>query len=126
KLYTNDIGALLHTYGVEAARAAIVSEMKAIFDTYGIAVSMRHLYLIADYQTATGGFRPFNRSGIADAPSPLLKASYEMTMTFLGNAALHQETEDFRSPSANLVIGRPIKSGTGAAGVHMALPTIPV
>ncbi|KAE8199212.1 hypothetical protein CF328_g3309, partial [Tilletia controversa] len=70
KLYTNDIGALLHTYGVEAARAAIVSEMKAIFDTYDIAVSMQHLYLIADYQTATGGFRPFNCSGIADAPSP--------------------------------------------------------
>ncbi|KAE8244306.1 hypothetical protein A4X13_0g6690 [Tilletia indica] len=124
KLYTNDIGGLLHTYGVEAARAAIVSEMKAIFDTYGIAVSMRHLYLIADYQTAQGGFRPFNRSGIADAPSPLLKASYEMTMTFLGNAALHQETEDFRSPSANIVIGRPIKSGTGAAGVHMSLPVL--
>ncbi|CAD7062044.1 unnamed protein product [Tilletia caries] len=70
KLYTNDIGALLHTYGVEAARATIMSEMKAIFDTYGIAVSMQHLYLIADYQTATGGFRPFNCSGIADAPSP--------------------------------------------------------
>ncbi|KAK0540774.1 hypothetical protein OC835_000481 [Tilletia horrida] len=125
KLYTNDIGALLHTYGVEAARAAIVSEMAAIFKTYGIAVSLRHLYLIADYQTAHGGFRPFNRSGIADAPSPLLKASYEMTMTFLGNAALHQETEDFRSPSANLVIGRPIKSGTGAASVHMRLPVLP-
>jgi len=121
QLYTNDIGALLHTYGVEAARAAIVSEMKAIFDTYGIAVSMRHLYLIADYQTAHGGFRPFNRAGIADSPSPLLKASYEMTMTFLGGAALHQEAEDFASPSANLVIGRPIKSGTGAAGVHMQI-----
>ncbi|KAK0557362.1 hypothetical protein OC846_000581 [Tilletia horrida] len=123
-LYTNDIGALLHTYGVEAARAAIVKEMQGIFATYGIGVSKRHLYLIADYQTAHGGFRPFNRSGISDSPSPLLKASYEMTMTFLGNAALHQETEDFRSPSANIVIGRPIKSGTGAADVHLRLPFV--
>jgi DNA-directed RNA polymerase I subunit RPA1 len=120
-IYTNDIGALLHTYGVEAARAAIVGEMAGIFQTYGIDVSMRHLYLIADYQTAAGGFRPFSRGGIADASSPLLKASFEMTMAFLGHAALHGECDPLHGPSANLVVGRPVLSGTGVPQIHQAI-----
>ncbi|WFD27804.1 DNA-directed RNA polymerase [Malassezia nana] len=121
RIYTNDIGALLHNYGVEAARSAIVSELKGIFDTYGIGVSMRHLYLIADYQTALGDFRPFSRGGLADAPSPLLKASFEMTMAFLSGAALFQESDDLSSPSSNIVVGRPVTTGTGATTIHMPL-----
>lgn len=121
RIYTNDIGALLHNYGVEAARAAIVSELKGIFDTYGIGVSMRHLYLIADYQTAFGDFRPFSRGGLADSPSPLLKASFEMTMAFLSGASLYQESDDFTSPSSNLVVGRPVPTGTGATSIHMPI-----
>lgn len=122
QLYTNDIGALLHTYGVEAARAAIVAEMSGIFGTYGIDVSMRHLYLIADYQTSEGGFKPFSRGGIANSPSPLLKASFEMTMAFLGAAALHGEVDALDGPSAKLVVGRPVPVGTGTMEVRMPLP----
>lgn len=113
KIYTNDIGALLHTYGVEAARNAIVSEMRAIFDTYGINVSPRHLHLISDYQTFTGGYLPFSRSGMTDLSSPLQKASYETTMAFLSQAALFGEKDDMSSPSSNIVVGRPIRGGTG-------------
>ncbi|KDN53106.1 beta and beta-prime subunits of DNA dependent RNA-polymerase [Tilletiaria anomala UBC 951] len=121
KMYTNDIGALLHNYGVEAARAAIVAEMAGIFKTYGIGVSMRHLYLIADYQTANGGFRPFNRSGIADSSSPLLKASFEMTMSFIGDAVLYGEHDSLNTPSGNIVVGRPIHSGTGTPIVQVPI-----
>ena len=121
RIYSNDIGALLYCYGVEAARAAIVSELKGIFDTYGIGVSMRHMFLIADYQTAFGDFRPFSRGGLADAPSPLLKASFEMTMAFLSGASLFQEMDDLTSPSSNIVVGRPVRSGTGATTVHLPL-----
>ncbi|EST05564.1 RNA polymerase, alpha subunit [Kalmanozyma brasiliensis GHG001] len=121
-LYTNDIGAVLHTYGVEAARAAIVAEMRGIFDTYGIAVSPRHLFLIADYQTAAGGFRPFNRSGIAESSSTLLKASFEMTMAFIGGSALHGDVDMLKTPSSKLVVGRPVSSGTGTPEIRLALP----
>ncbi len=121
-LYTNDIGAMLHTYGVEACRAAIVGEMRGIFDTYGIAVSPRHLFLIADYQTAAGGFRPFNRSGIAESSSTLLKASFEMTMAFIGGSALHGDVDMLKTPSSKLVVGRPVSSGTGTPEIRLALP----
>ena len=49
KITTNDISKILKTYGVEAARAAIVSEVAGVFGVYGISVDPRHLGLIADY-----------------------------------------------------------------------------
>ena len=48
-IYSNDIYAILKTYGVEMARAAIVKEMSAVFGVYKIDVDVRHLELIADY-----------------------------------------------------------------------------
>ena len=48
-IYSNDIYAMLKTYGVEMARAAILREMKGIFGVYNIDVNRRHLELIADY-----------------------------------------------------------------------------
>jgi DNA-directed RNA polymerase I subunit RPA1 len=49
QIYTNDIAAVLRTYGVEACRAAIMQEVASVFAVYGIQVDPRHLSLIADY-----------------------------------------------------------------------------
>lgn len=49
RLSTNDVGAILRTYGVEAARSSIINEMSAVFSVYGIGVDYRHLTVIADY-----------------------------------------------------------------------------
>jgi hypothetical protein len=49
EIYSNDIYAILKTYGVEMARAAILREMGGIFGAYNIQVDRRHLELIADY-----------------------------------------------------------------------------
>lgn len=48
---TNDIHAMLTTYGVEAARATIMREVQSVFSAYGIGVDPRHLSLIADFMT---------------------------------------------------------------------------
>lgn len=111
---TNDIGAILHTYGVEAARSGICKEVTAVFGVYGISVDPRHLGLIADYMTSSGGYRSLNRIGMNARPSPYLKMSFETTTRFLTEACLHGETENMDSPSARIVMGRVVKSGTGA------------
>jgi DNA-directed RNA polymerase I subunit RPA1 len=61
------------SYGVEAANAAICAEVSGVFGVYGISVDRRHLSLVSDYMTYEGGYKPFNRIGIASDPSPLLK-----------------------------------------------------
>ncbi|KAJ6628876.1 hypothetical protein B0H10DRAFT_2209314 [Mycena sp. CBHHK59/15] len=118
-IYSNDIYAILQTYGVEMARAAILREMGAVFGAYKIQVDQRHLELIADYMTFDGGYKPFNRQGIASNPSPLLKASYEMTASFLSDATLYGDFDDLTTPSGNIVLGRPNLTGTGVFDVVM-------
>jgi DNA-directed RNA polymerase I subunit RPA1 len=109
---------------------------------YGIAVDYRHLTIVADYmvstvfqhewiatdncahpQTQEGAYKPFNRTGIATKSSPLLKASFETTAAFLSDATLHGDFDDLRSPSANIVIGAPSKSGTGVFDLRSEIIT---
>ncbi|KAJ6539562.1 hypothetical protein B0H19DRAFT_1179600 [Mycena capillaripes] len=124
-IYSNDIYAILKTYGVEMARAAILREMSAVFGAYKIQVDQRHLELIADYMTFDGGYKPFNRQGIAANSSPLLKASYEMTAAFLSDATLYGDYDDLKTPSGNIVLGRPNLSGTGVFDVVMPVAAGP-
>jgi len=116
-IYSNDIYAILCTYGVEMARSVILQEIQSVFKVYNIGVDPRHVELIADYMTFDGGYKPFNRKGISTNSSPLLKASYETTAAFLSDATLHGDFDDLTSPSGNIVMGRPSMCGTGAFDV---------
>ncbi|KWU44120.1 DNA-directed RNA polymerase [Rhodotorula sp. JG-1b] len=118
RLGTNDVGAILRTYGVEAARSSIINEMSAVFSVYGIGVDYRHLTVIADYMTCEGGYKPFNRTGLSNNSSPFLKASFETTSAFIAEAALHGDLDTMIGPSARIVVGRPPNSGTGAFNIR--------
>lgn len=118
---SNDICAMLNTYGVEAARATIVSEIAGVFGVYGISVDARHLSLIADYMTLDGGYRPFNRLGIQHSVSPLLKMSFETTVGFLKQALLLGDHDELETPAARIVLGQSVGLGTGAFGILQKL-----
>lgn len=141
-IYTNDVGAMLRTYGVEAARTVIIKEMSGVFGVYGIGVDYRHLTIIADYmvchispnsvyqatnslhrlpQTSEGGYKPFNRMGLSNNSSPFLKASFETTASFVAEAALYGDFDDLGTPSANIVLGKVPRSGTGVFAVCEAV-----
>ncbi|XWS53420.1 hypothetical protein CRYUN_Cryun10bG0000300 [Craigia yunnanensis] len=45
-LYSNNIHAMLNTYGVESAKDTIISGISHVFSSYGIAVNDRHLTVI--------------------------------------------------------------------------------
>jgi DNA-directed RNA polymerase I subunit RPA1 len=117
RLKCNDIWALLRTYGVEAARAAIKEEISGVFAVYGIGVDPRHLLLIADYMTFWGSYTPMNRMGMEQHVSVLQKATFETSLKFVIDACLRGDTDDCRSPSTAIVLGKPIPSGTSAFGL---------
>lgn len=119
RLFTNDIHAMLQLYGVEAARATIIREMESVFKGHSIAVDLRHLNLIADVMTRTGGFTAFNRTGLKGATSPFMKMSFETTVAFLRDAVLESDYDDLKGPSARIVVGRVGGWGTGAFDVLM-------
>ncbi|KAA8549764.1 hypothetical protein F0562_001218 [Nyssa sinensis] len=115
RIYSNNIHSMLNTFGVEAARAAIIREMKHVFKIYGVEIDFRHLSLIADYMTHSGGYRPMSRhGGIAESISPFIKMSFETASKFIVEAAYHGMTDNLETPSARICLGLPVKMGTGS------------
>lgn len=87
KIYTNDMHQIARTYGIEAARAALIREIKNVFAVYGISVDGRHLSLIADHMTFTGHIKGMNR-GAMNGISPLQAMTFETTTNFMKNSLL--------------------------------------
>ncbi|XP_058730735.1 DNA-directed RNA polymerase I subunit 1 [Vicia villosa] len=112
-VYSNDVHAILKTYGVEAAKEIIIREVQNVFKSYGISVNIRHLILIADYMTHAGGYRPLTRKGIEDSTSPLVKMSFETASNFIVEAARHGQVDTLETPSSRICLGLPVKMGTG-------------
>ncbi|XP_055854133.1 DNA-directed RNA polymerase I subunit RPA1 [Episyrphus balteatus] len=113
RIYSNDIHGIAATYGIEAAAKVIVKEVQNVFKVYGITVDPRHLSLIADYMTFDGTFRPMSRKGMDDSSSPLQQMSFESCLQFLKSAAISGRCDEFNSPSSRLMVGLPVKNGTG-------------
>jgi len=114
KLLSNDTWAFRCSYGVEAARMNIGNQISSVFAVYGIEVDPRHLSLIADYMTFDGDYKPMSRIGMRSSSSTFLQMSFETTANFLVESALSKNTDALMSPSANIVLGRPVRHGTGA------------
>ncbi|KAL9186875.1 hypothetical protein ACHAXT_010595 [Thalassiosira profunda] len=121
QLVSNHIWGIRCAYGVEAARRSIADQIKGVFAVYGISVDPRHLSLIADFMTYEGDYKPMNRIGMADVSSTFLQMSFESTSVFMVDAALHKRNDPMMSPSANIVMGHPIRHGTGAFEIRVRL-----
>jgi len=117
RLRANSIHDMANYYGIEAAGRTIVQEIKNVFGVYGINVDYRHLSLIADYMTVEGCYKPFNRYGIRNNPSPLQQMSFETAVPCLRSAVLNNNADFLQSPSACLVMGKHVGVGTGS--VHL-------
>lgn len=120
---SNDVVAVLKTYGVEAARNTIVREINNVFQTYAISVNTRHLDLIADMMTREGTYLAFNRQGVDSGTSPFMKMSFETTCQFLTKAVLESDVDNLVSPSSRIVLGKLSKVGTGSFDVLTPVTT---
>eukprot|EP01117_Protostelium_nocturnum_P010783 TRINITY_DN3884_c0_g1_i4.p1 TRINITY_DN3884_c0_g1~~TRINITY_DN3884_c0_g1_i4.p1 ORF type:complete len:1636 (+),score=631.33 TRINITY_DN3884_c0_g1_i4:22-4908(+) len=121
KITCNNPHFMIDAYGIEAGKAVVETEIANVFSVYGIQVDSRHLSLIADFMTKTGQFRGMNRPAIQSSPSVYQKASYESTMDFLTKAAISGDTDRLQSPSASLVLGKVVESGTGGFEVYQPI-----
>ena len=111
---TNDIFEIYKAFGVEAAREAIVKELKFTFDTNGIAINSRHLYILADTMTSSGLIQGVVRTGITGKKkSPFARAAFEETIKHIIAAAFNGEVEGLVGITENIIVGQPISAGTG-------------
>ena len=111
---TNDIFEIYKAFGVEAARESIVKELKYTFDTNGILINIRHIYILADLMTSSGLIQGVVRTGITGKKkSPFARAAFEETIKHIITAAFNGEVEGLVGITENIIVGQPISAGTG-------------
>ena len=81
---------------------------------------MRHIILLADLMSYDGAIRGIVRTGITrEKSSPFARAAFEETTKHLLDAAFHGEKENLQGVVENIIVGQPIKVGTGLVDLVM-------
>ena len=111
---SNDINEMYQVLGIEAARKAIINELRKIFNSYDIDIHNRHLFLLSDYMTHNGNLTPINRFGLNKGKyGPIRKATFEESVKNFLNAGFFSEKDKLKGISENVLVGKLAKFGTG-------------
>jgi DNA-directed RNA polymerase subunit A" len=118
---SNNIHEIHENLGIEAARNAIINETMETLEEQGLDdVNIRHLMLVADIMTNRGEIESIGRHGISGSKeSVLARAAFEVTVNHLLEAAIHGEVDDLNGVTENVIVGKPIKLGTGDVELRM-------
>jgi len=121
---TNNIVEVAEVLGIEAARKVIIKEMQEVLSEQGLDVDIRHIMLVADAMTYTGHVRQVGRHGVAgEKTSPLARATFEVTVKHLTDAAIHGEIDRLAGVVENVIVGSmPVPMGTGIVELLMVFP----
>jgi DNA-directed RNA polymerase subunit A" len=120
RLTTNDIMETGLVLGIEAARTLIVNELQKTFKDNKIAIDIRHLMLLADLMTYSGEVKGIVRTGISrEKTSPFARAAFEETVKHLVDASFRGESENLAGVVENIIVGQPVKVGTGIVELVM-------
>ena len=118
----NNIHEIHEHLGIEAARESLINEMMNTLEEQGLDdVNIRHLMLVADIMTNTGDIESIGRHGISGSKeSVLARAAFEVTVNHLLDAAIHGEIDDLNGVTENVIVGKPVKLGTGDVDLRMS------
>jgi DNA-directed RNA polymerase subunit A" len=123
RIYTNNIKEIERVYGIEAARNAIVREIKDVMDMQKLFVDIRHIMLIADAMTYAGSIKSIGRHGLSGEKVGVLgRAAFEETIKHLINAAAFSEEEKLIGVTENIIVGQTVPVGTGKIKLVMKYP----
>ena len=130
---SNDIVEILEVLGIEAARQALLNELRAVISFDGSYVNYRHLALLCDTMCQKGFLMAITRHGINRVDrGPLMKCSFEEMVEMLVDAAMYGETDHMRGVSENVMLGQLAPIGTSTFDLVVdvdaltdARPTLP-
>jgi len=115
---SNDIFEIAHTFGIEAARQAIIEEVFKVIEAQGLNVDIRHIMLVADTMCVSGEIKGITRYGVvSEKASVLARASFETPIKHVINAALAGEMDHLNSVVENVMLNQPVPVGTGLPGL---------
>src|SRR3984957_8438514 len=118
RTYSNSCIEIFNVLGIEAARAAIMKELRGVIEFDGSYVNYRHLALLCDRMTHRGTLMSITRHGINRADTgALMRCSFEETVEILMEAAAVGEKDDCHGVAENVMFGQMAPMGTGAFDV---------
>lgn len=118
RTYTNNIAEIYDVFGIEAARNALIKEAMDTLSEQGLNVDIRHIMLVADIMTCDGEVKQIGRHGISgEKASVFARAAFEVTVNHLLDAGIRGDIDELNGVTENIIIGQPIKLGTG--DVHL-------
>lgn len=111
---TNNVNEIYDVMGIEAARAALIHEATETLKEQGLNVDVRHIMLVADIMTVDGEVKPIGRHGISgEKASVLARAAFEVTVSHLLDSGISGDVDELRGVTENVIVGQPIRLGTG-------------
>lgn len=117
---TNDIFEIYSIFGIEAARSMIIEEVTNVLKNQGIEVDVRHIMLVADVMTNDGTIKGIGRYGVSGKKASVLaRASFEVPLKHLFNAAVSGEIDNLKSVVENVMINQPVPIGTGMVNLNV-------
>ncbi len=115
---TNNIHEISAVLGIEAARQAIIIEIKKVIEQQGLDINIRHIKLIADAMTYKGNVKGSTRMGIiSEKSSVLARASFETPIKQFVNASIKGNKDELASVIENIILNQPVPVGTGLPGL---------
>ncbi len=118
KIFTNNVHEIAEVLGIEAAREAIVLEIKKVLDSQGLNIDERHLDLISDAMTNIGVVKGVTRMGIISNKSSIFaRAAFETPDKQFVNATIQGKKDDLASVIENIILNQPVPVGTGLPGL---------
>ena len=117
---TNNVFEISTVLGIEAARNALINELKATLENQGLEVDTPYLMLVADLMCHKGHLQQIGRHGIAGTKdSVLARAAFEITVPTIANAAKLGEIEELKGITENVIVGSQIPIGSGTVDIFM-------
>ncbi len=118
RVFTNNVHEVAAVLGIEAAREAILLEIKKVLDSQGLDIDERHLDLISDAMSNTGLVKGVTRMGIISSKSSIFaRAAFETPDKQFVNATIQGKKDDLASVIENIILNQPIPVGTGLPGL---------
>ena len=125
KTKTNDIMEIEKTLGIEAARNAIINEILDTLEEQGLTVDVRHIMLVAEMMCVDGTVKAIGRHGVSgEKASVLARAAFEITVDHLLKAGVRGEIDELNGIVENVIVGKPVKLGTGMVELVMSRPEV--
>lgn len=125
KTLCNNMWEIYNIFGIEATRQFLIEEYTDVVCSDGTWVNSCHVELLVDIMCNTGSIISISRYGQKKLDiGPLSKSSFEESVDQFLKSGINGLLENTKSVSANIMLGKISKTGTGIVDLIVDIPML--